>query len=126
MFEFKETSENFGKALEASVGNLGDEYGPLLKQDIDDAIRSAERSFGATAAASINQLSGELNHQISHLKQQVDDSIRLAREEMAGLIDESLGHFRKNIIGPAMVVGCVLLAALAGSIGFMLRAGGVR
>lgn len=122
MFDFKETSENFGRALETTVQGLVDEYRPQLKQDVDDAIKSAERSFEAAAAAGIDRLSGELNRQIDHLKRQTDDSILLARSEMAALVSDSLSQFRRRIVGPAVWLVCFLLMALAGTVGFLLGA----
>ncbi len=92
MFDFKETSENFGKALEKTVQNLVDEYRPQLRRDIDDALQSTERSFGIATATSIDRLSGELNRQIGFLKQQTDDSVRLAKIEVAALVSDSLAQ----------------------------------
>lgn len=85
MFDFKETSENFGRALETTVQGLVDEYRP-------------------------------------HLKRQTDDSILLARSEMAALVSDSLSQFRRRIVGPAVWLVCFLLMALAGTAGFLLGA----
>lgn len=118
MFDFKETSENFGDAFEDAVRGVMDEYRPQIKADIDVAIEKVGCTLRTVADASIQRLAEELNGQMRCAKGGLDDSIRLIRTEMSGVMNEALISFRRTVVIPTLLFYLLAGMALAGVIGF--------
>ncbi len=123
MFDFKETSQNFGQALETAATDILDANLPKVQEALDRSIQQAAAQFDAAAGDNIRTLSGELHEQIQFAKREFDDTIRVAKGEMVDAVQILLRDFRKYVIAPLWAMLFIFGMAIAGLAGFVIGHG---